>query len=735
MRLIKLILLVNFSFFFLQACSVNDVVVTPDSIQIALADRSAAIVALNNSEHPSRLGERTIFLSFSPSETRFFSRSVFNQLPASLSPDAGEQRLELEFRHESETYEQSNRKVIPEVLFEADEYTFTAVLPQYNQGESPDEYSDAYYNERTDYVVNPSKFAMDESVFYRWVLKNENSSVVLQSEEDSFVMQKPFTVVAIGDSFAAGEGAPEEPKGSLFRPNRSDMIAASDDQDFNKFAQWENRGSHRSKYSGFTQGVKTFRRERPQVWLEYKNFAISSSSFAAANNDFPGGILSGFDGSREIPAWALAGGIGFTRIQEFAIKPVFTSVGQIDRAEIWLEEQNISNSDVLLISLGGNDLGFGEIINAAILFYNKFDEDEVIEKYVTTGITNTLFHLPEFYEAVDERLYPTHVYWSQYPNVARVLGQAPIGLTWHYETLNLGVELAILLESSRIVGAFIGAISFPFSTFVAPAATVALYDSGADLLNASPLALHMSLSVVSSELGAADRILRERINPTISQFCEDFPWYQMPEGQSPPDRLRCDVIEVQDNNRVSIAHETRNPQFNTFINSYRKKCGGLDCSVHPTRLGYEEIYAQPVAEKLSLAYEEKSVDLNPELPSLEELEGIQIRRASSNRRTTRTKHRPFKKLTPPDEPSPERDKEMMSFAGIIAMRAACERERLGLRSNSSHDDVISVLVKTSQEERDRIREFCAKPVNYQLYSAEGQKAEEAFLDTIKKKRS
>ena len=111
-------------------------------------------------------------------------------------------------------------------------------------------------------------------------------------------------------------------------------------------------------------------------------------------------------------------------------------------------------------------------------------------------------------------------------------------------------------------------------------------------------ALVMSAGISGSDLAEAEILLREILNPQVAQWCSQ--------------QENCSPIDVEGNalargitagNVESVREGSRNSRwFNTFVDSYRHACGGMDCAVHPTRQGFAGIYQQAVFEKVLESY-------------------------------------------------------------------------------------------------------------------------------------
>jgi NAD(P)-dependent dehydrogenase (short-subunit alcohol dehydrogenase family) len=224
----------------------------------------------------------------------------------------------------------------------------------------------------------------------------------LLSPSDTFVRIRPkfLTIAGMGDSYAAGEGAPDS-----YNPTT-------------KRATWEEEQCHRSANSRLTKGVEKIA-EIPGVWVLYKNFACSGATIYQ-------GIIGHYNG---LPP-------------PYGDPPRKVIDPQIDQLELWLSGQEL---DALLLSVGGNDIGFGEVVTRCLnpLFFDCVHDkpllgnDPPLHQLVAQGDNTVhlvgLDNLQDAYELLNEyiegRIGETTVFILDYPDPLRFGGKPDASLS------------------------------------------------------------------------------------------------------------------------------------------------------------------------------------------------------------------------------------------------------------------------------------------------------------------
>jgi len=149
--------------------------------------------------------------------------------PLDRLPSGGRVRVELEYRTDEESWSQG-RRVVPAARAlragRARGSRLEAVLPQ-TVTLADRSASDAPRWLSPDYSRRPVAFAAGDVVHYRWLVRSANGRVSREPAR-TFLMPRPFTVAMMGDSFGAGEGAPNVDKPTLLKPASSEHVPVGD---------------------------------------------------------------------------------------------------------------------------------------------------------------------------------------------------------------------------------------------------------------------------------------------------------------------------------------------------------------------------------------------------------------------------------------------------------------------------------------------------------------------------
>jgi hypothetical protein len=211
----------------------------------------------------------------------------------------------------------------------------------------------------------------------------------------------PYEIFTIGDSYAAGEGSPDV----------NGTYDDNGDVQNNQFEDWDtrfggspavpgpNQDSTRCHRSGHTSpsavARQTLQDEFPDVQFDWTSVACAGASLVQTaklgGNPPPnkGGILRGYDGAEKMGKR----GIAADKLVPAVYPP------QIDQLNSILSDRPngpTKRIDALLMNLGGNDLGFAEIIAKClniVPFSSDCDEDEDVASFVSgkLGVLNGRF--------------------------------------------------------------------------------------------------------------------------------------------------------------------------------------------------------------------------------------------------------------------------------------------------------------------------------------------------------
>jgi hypothetical protein len=181
-------------------------------------------------------------------------------------------------------------------------------------------------------------------------LEGEQEALATGSESLRVPIPSNFVMVTLGDSFAAGEGNPE--------------------RDFEGPLQWEYWGPHedagrchRSKLSHQVVAGELLKKKLPAgTTFRMANFGCSGADINTVPGDHSkGGLLVPYQGVEPTP---------------FVVMDP-----QITQANTWLRSKGLLHIDALVISIGVNDMNFGDIVrDCAILWGPNCDNTDFRRK-------------------------------------------------------------------------------------------------------------------------------------------------------------------------------------------------------------------------------------------------------------------------------------------------------------------------------------------------------------------
>jgi hypothetical protein len=212
--------------------------------------------------------------------------------------------------------------------------------------------------------------------------------------------------------------------------------------------------------------------------------------------------------------------------------------GQIEKAEEWLVDNQYDRIDLLFLSAGGNDAGFGGIIKDSISgLLGVTDFFDLTELEVERRLDETEAHIPNLRTSLQQRLNPAQVYWFNYPNLTRDQD---------------GVHSDLIFQASENV-----------------------------------LLEIIQGSVSARDLAIAERILKRQINPRVAKWCGTF--------------SNCTVLDIQDraDGHGIGTRRAEDRWFNTFVDSHDIVQGSLDGAIHPNAAGHNNIYKPAALEVLN----------------------------------------------------------------------------------------------------------------------------------------
>ena len=214
-----------------------------------------------------------------------------------------------------------------------------------------------------------------------------------------------FYMYGMGDSYAAGEGAPERPgmhddEGHLV----SGGMAADWDTALNGAAAREARACHRSGISGIEIAAQTLRDEYPGALdVQLRSFACSGSQTEhLLTCDYRGAIGDHYNSDGDFLA---------------------PQIGRVEAAS------RTTGVDAVFMGIGGNDMGFGSLIGACIGEAARGDEDDdghatrdtcgpgtPVAQLLDEGVTKVRENYEVIADRLDTLLPSRSVFLAQPPN-------------------------------------------------------------------------------------------------------------------------------------------------------------------------------------------------------------------------------------------------------------------------------------------------------------------------------
>jgi hypothetical protein len=243
------------------------------------------------------------------------------------------------------------------------------------------------------YVItdsNPKRIGAPDRVYYRWVkIVTGSGGSTTNDSIFNFVMARRFIVVNLGDSYASGEGT----------PNREFTEVSNE-------AMWEDTPCHRSEESGQERGVRAVIRRRPDVAVTFANFACS------------GAVTTHLTNATQF----ISPNVAMDPFNRRTPNGTVSRQPQLDRLEQWMQSNNRSHVDLMLLSIGGNNAGFGPVAKACLIdnLASECRTDPNVLSLISTGLSTLRGALEALKTDIDSRPFQVHrVVQFGYPDPTR----------------------------------------------------------------------------------------------------------------------------------------------------------------------------------------------------------------------------------------------------------------------------------------------------------------------------
>lgn len=237
---------------------------------------------------------------------------------------------------------------------------------------------------------NPRRFDAGQRVHFRWYKETHTSLGEVHLHDvapvRSFIMPRRLAVGVMGDSYAAGEGAPH----TFDLDHTRRWIGPSGELN-----------CHRSRNSGHWKGVQNFVTANPGMDVHWYFRPCSGARI--------------YDG------------VLVRQSSEFPLPPGYmTSYSQMDWLRRWLDAHGYPRLDALVINIGGNDIGFVDVIKGCMGSINCAN-NATLNARVSQGLSG-LFRVRNgvnegWYKELNDRLRAElnvrHVFITEYPDPTR----------------------------------------------------------------------------------------------------------------------------------------------------------------------------------------------------------------------------------------------------------------------------------------------------------------------------
>ncbi|HNS53102.1 MAG TPA: PKD domain-containing protein [Anaerolineae bacterium] len=235
---------------------------------------------------------------------------------------------------------------------------------------------------------------------------------------------RDYFLVTVGDSYAAGEGNPDIPQTLEMTPFGYIVTGP---------ATWQDQRCHRSAKASSSQAAMALEWSDPHTSVTFISYACSGATISTPL----------YDSAGLFPSWSLPRGTGLTGPYRGQDVPsgtpydldtyVPSQLGQLQLALQPPAGQAVRQIDALVVSGGGNDLHFGDILTTCVLGLDCYpdslvweDPDHQVEMgsflnaHASTNLPAALADLRNGIEEVNNLLpQPAEVFIMQYPDQTR----------------------------------------------------------------------------------------------------------------------------------------------------------------------------------------------------------------------------------------------------------------------------------------------------------------------------
>lgn len=406
--------------------------------------------------------------------------------------------------------------------------------------------------------LNPTVFNNPNTVYYKCVITSNNS--ILKTEEGQFIMPRLFIIGIMGDSYTAGEGAPDDFEDKLVQV-KEDAEWSCNIDGYSKNCN-DAINAHRSFNSGIMQAINKLIITKPELGIRWVN--VSSSGAKIENL--------------------------FEKIQKDD-NGNFKSEIQLKKIDNWMKENNRKVVDIMFVGIGGNDIGFADIV-ANLMGFSLLDP---------AGVTDIVGNMAG---STGSDLFP-----GMLEKIKKAIGE----LNKSYERLDGEIRSNYSFDVGKIIiQNYPNMTKGPNGDFCGPQ-----YGSLTGCWNIAEKGISQNTFKTLH-----DDVL-VKLNQEIDKAATKNNWY---------------VAKIYTQNQPHGWCNCDEPFFNTIGASANDVQGDIFGTMHPNENGYEKLYETPIYDKLTLAITDWHKEFENGKENLEKLLSANRANCKLKLKTTYTKY-------------------------------------------------------------------------------------------------
>jgi hypothetical protein len=236
-------------------------------------------------------------------------------------------------------------------------------------------------------------------------------------EDEKEIEIKDKLIVGLGDSYGSGEGNPDTP--ASFKEDRSNYDfwfvkgRYYPRKDTNNPAKWIDRRCHRSLYSYQFKTALQYSLEHPKEFVTFVSFSCSGATSEDILTKYKSAVehLKNITPTYDNSPSAL-------EILEGKEDKSIDRRSHI-RPQIKLLKDTIKNQkiDILLLSIGGNDIGFAKYVKNVLLKTGSKEPTEETEHRLRTTLSENYYRLDKALRVMVKNKDAKRIFLSVYPEV------------------------------------------------------------------------------------------------------------------------------------------------------------------------------------------------------------------------------------------------------------------------------------------------------------------------------